>query len=111
MATAQTLISGIGPLPITKQFNAEGDGDVLIFVSGSAWSQSIGTSIGINVLLDGQAIWTSYVWTNENASHKALVPVFIPTSLTFGEHTITLEVMNSSTITDLNDNFNVTLIY
>lgn len=111
MATAQTIISGVGPLPLTKQFTAEGDGDVLIFVSGSAWSQNTDQLIGINVLLDGQAIWSSSVWTNEPASHKALVPVFIPTSLSFGNHTLELEALDNKTITDLNDNFNVTLIY
>ncbi len=111
MATAQTIISGVGPLPLSKQFTPDGDGDVLIFVSGSAWSGNADQSIGINVLLDGQAIWTSYVFTNEKSSHKALVPVFIPQSLTSSIHTITLEAMDSGTTTDSNDNFNVTIIY
>ncbi len=67
--------------------------------------------IGINVLLDGQSIGSSTVWTNEASSHKALVPVFIPTTLDYENHTLTLEVLNNNTNTDLNDNFNVTLIY
>lgn len=111
MATAQTLISGVGPLPLSKKFTAEGDGDVLIFVSGSAWSGNTDQLIGMNVLLDGQAIWSSTVWTNESSSHKALVPVFIPTSLSFGDHILELEVVDNNTNTDINDNFNVTLIY
>ncbi len=34
MAAAQTIISGVGPLPLSKTFSPEGDGDVLIICFG-----------------------------------------------------------------------------
>lgn len=37
MALVQTLISVAGPLPLSQTFNAKGDGDVVFYLSGSAW--------------------------------------------------------------------------
>lgn len=110
MALVQTLISGAGPLPLSQTFNAEGDGDVVFYLSGSAWSQTPG-GLGIQLMLDGQLLGVAEVMTNEGVSHKALVPVFLPTTLTAGSHTVTLEAANSTTISDYNDNFQVVLIY
>jgi hypothetical protein len=110
MALIQTVISGAGPLPITTAFTAEGDGDVVFFVSGSAWSNSA-SAISITLYLDGQAIGTISGFTNEPSSHKTLVPAFFPATLTAGEHEVSLTVQSSGTVTDYNDNFSVTLIY
>ncbi len=111
MALTQTLISAVGPLPLSNTFNAEGDVEVVFFISGSAWSQIQDSSISMTLYLDNQAIGTSVVWTNEASSHKALVPIFIPAKLSYGQHTVTLQVESSATVTDLNDNFQVMLIY
>ncbi|CAN5278067.1 hypothetical protein BH10ACI1_BH10ACI1_08110 [soil metagenome] len=111
MAVVQTLISAVGPLPLSATFNAEGDGDVVFYISGSAWSQTEGSPLGFTLILDSTAIGTSTGFTNESASHKALVPIFIPATLTEGSHTIELQAETSETTTDLNDNFQVTLIY
>jgi hypothetical protein len=111
MALIQTLISGAGPLPLGTTFTAEGDGDVVFFVSGSAWSATPGSPISITLYLDGQAVGTISAFTNEPSSHKTLVPAFFPATLTAGEHKFFLEVGNNGTMTDFNDNFSVTLIY
>lgn len=110
MPLMQTLISGVGPLPLSATFKARGDGDVFFYVSGSAWSD-VASTLHIQLLLDGTPIGDSKAFTNEPTSHKTLVPVFIPSSLTYDTHTITLEAMNNTTNTDLNDNFQVVLIY
>ena len=111
MALTQTLISAVGPLPLSSTFAAEGDGEVLFYISGSAWSATAGSSISFTLYLDNTAIGTSVGFTNETQSHKALVPIFIPATLSAGNHTVTLETESGETITDLNDNFTVTLIY
>jgi hypothetical protein len=110
MPLIQTLISGAGPLPLNTTFTAEGDGDVVFFVSGSAWSASA-SAISIVLYLDGQAIGTISGFTNEPTSHKTLVPAFFPAILTAGDHKVGLAVQSSETVTDINDNFSVTLIY
>lgn len=111
MALIQTLISGVGPLALAATFKAQADGDVVFYVSGSAWSAAAGSPISITLYLDGQAIGTISGFTNEPSSHKTLVPAFFPATLTFGEHKVYLEAGNNKTVTDLNDNFSVTLIY
>ncbi|HEV7642502.1 MAG TPA: hypothetical protein VGO50_01045 [Pyrinomonadaceae bacterium] len=109
MAKMQTLISGPGPLPLTVPFQTAGDGNVVFFISGSAWSQAAGP-LSISLYLDGQKIGSALGFTNEGVSHKTLVPAFFPSTVTYGQHKIVLQV-DGSTVTDLNDNFNVTLIY
>lgn len=111
MAIAQTLIASVGPLPLSATFNSEGDGYVLFYVSGSAWSGTPGSSISFTLYLDNQAIGTSAGFTNEAQSHKTLVPIFIPAKISYGQHTVELQIESSVTNTDYNDNFNVMLIY
>ncbi|HEX8399303.1 MAG TPA: hypothetical protein VF644_17845 [Pyrinomonadaceae bacterium] len=111
MALIQTVISGAGPLPLKNTFTAEGDGDVVFYVAGSAWSASAGSPISIFLTLDGKPIGTISGFTNEPSSHKTLVPAFFPATLTAGQHTVGLAVQTSGTMTDYNDNFSVTLIY
>lgn len=106
----QPLMTGAGPLPMKTTFKAQGDGDVIFYLSGSAWSQSAG-SLVIQLLLDGKVIGEMNGFTNEPTSHKTLVPVFIPTTLTYDNHTVEIQVGNSQTVTDLNDNFQVLLVY
>lgn len=113
MALMQTLISNAGPLPIVGNFTAEGDGEVIFYVSGSAWSETAGSPISIALFLDGEQIGTISGFTNEATSHKTLVPAFFPATLTAGQHVVELTATfdGGVTTTDSNDNFNVTLIY
>jgi hypothetical protein len=112
MATSISLITQVGPLPLQATFNAEVEGDVLFFVSGSAWSQTEGSTLSVLLFLDGTVIGSISVMTNEPTSHKALVPAFMAAQLTYGEHTIVLEAdPATTTVSDLNDNFHVSLIY
>jgi hypothetical protein len=112
MATSISLITQVGPLPLPATFNSEIEGDVLFFVSGSAWSQTAGSVLSILLILDGTVIGSISGFTNESASHKTLVPAFIAAQLTYGPHTIVLEAdPATTTVSDLNDNFHVSLIY
>jgi hypothetical protein len=111
MPQLQTLISQQGPLPITQTFNFEADGDVIFSLSGSAWANEAGM-LAFELFVDDSAVGFAYGFTNEGASHKTLVPMLLPWQLGFGEHKIMLIAeVNSPTITDQNDYFNVTLIY
>jgi len=109
MAVTETLVQSVGALPITANFNAEGDGPVTFFVAGSGWAGDA-QQIGMDVLLDGESIGVCVGFTNEAVSHKTFVPIFLPVNLSSGPHTLTLAPL-SGTVTDTNDNFNVTLFY
>jgi hypothetical protein len=106
----ETLITGVGPLPLSNTFKAPGDGDVFFYLSGSAWS-STNASLSIQLLLDGNVIGETIGCTNELSSHKTLVPVFIGANLTYDTHTIEIQAGNSTTTTDINDNFQVMLVF
>ena len=100
-----------GPLPLTATFNAPSDAPSCLIISGSAWTQTANQTIGIEVTLDGKPIGSASIWSNAPATHRAVVPTYIPVKLAFGQHTIVLSAATSGTISDLNDFFDVVLDY
>lgn len=111
MPLMQTIISQGGPLPITSKFKARGDGDFFFYLSGSAWASLSGSLMSVELALDGNPVGVATVYTNESSSHKAFVPVFIPVTLKDINHEVTLSVTSANTFTDINDFFQVMLIY
>jgi hypothetical protein len=88
---------------LTGSFQTKGK-SVVLFFAGSAWSTSAGSTLGVNLLIDGNIVATLNGVTNEATSHKALVPVVVEVSLASGEHKATLSTSSTTTI-DLNDYF------
>jgi hypothetical protein len=107
----QVLLSQAGPLPINVSFSAPGDSPMYIEVSGSVWSQNTDKLIGIAVSLDGQAMGKAQVFSNGPATHRAVVPAYIPVKLTQGQHTITLAASTTDTVSDYNDYFTAVIHY
>ena len=106
----QVIAAQVGPLPITTTFNAPGDEPMYLEVNGSVWTQTTGTLIGIVVTLDGNVIGKAHIWSNGNATHRAVVPAYIEVQLSAGQHTLTLSA-DSNTVSDLNDNYVAVLHY
>ena len=100
-----------GPLPISASFKAPSDSPACFILSGSAWSQTANQVIGVTLELEGSPIGTASIWSNQQSTHRALVPAYIPVTLTFGQHTLKLVPSTGATTTDLNDLFNVVLDY
>ena len=113
MANALVIYEGPGPLPVTVTFQAPSDGDVVFVLTGTARTESAAILTGINLVLDGVQTGSPAVcWANQNNNHIAMRPTFIPYSdLSFGEHTLTINNALSGTITDVNDHFQVVLLY
>lgn len=107
----QVIVSQKGPLPITVSFQSPGDMPMYMQVNGSVWTQTANQMIGIAVQLDGQAIGNAQIFSNGNATHRAVVPAFIPIKLAQGQHQLTLSAMPGGTVSDVNDFFMVTLQY
>ena len=108
MDVPNVLINANGPLPIQASFYCAGSTQVFL-VSGSAWSQAAGSFVGMNILIDGTNYGDAAVMTNEAVSHKAVVEQPVVAHLTPGSHTIQLTLLNSTTISDLNDRYRVLL--
>ena len=114
MAQPRILIDQVGPLPLTKTITLGSTGPATLSVSGSVWTQQQDTLIGIEILLDGESVGTAEIWSNGPVTHRSVVPKLFAIELNepfTGDpptkpptYTITLQVMNASTISDLNDN-------
>jgi len=107
----QLIINQKGPLPVQATFQAIGDQPMYIEVNGSVWTQQLNTMIGIEVDLDGKKAGTAYIWSNGIATHRAVVPAYIPVKLKQGQHTLTLKVSSSQTVSDLNDYYTAVIHY
>jgi len=108
MNVPNVLISANGPLPAKASFYCAGSTQVFL-VSGSAWTKTASTWIGMNILIDGNNVGTASHYANEAWSHKAVVEDPVVLHLTPGSHTIELTLLNNTTTTDGNDLYRVLL--
>ncbi len=87
-----------------------GGGTLLIIASGSGWSHSANTIIGMDIQIDGSRIGEVKTFTNEAGSHKAFIcNPLVKGGIAAGSHTVTL-VPITGTNTDSFDWFNVTVL-
>jgi hypothetical protein len=108
----QIIVSQQGALPITVNFKALSDAPVTLEVQGSVWTQSANSMIGIQVAIDNAAVGKAQIFSNTQATHRAVVPAYIPLQLAFGQHSITLSTIpGSTTVSDQNDFFTAVLHY
>ncbi len=107
----QVVINQVGPLPITATFNALGDLPMYLEGNGSVWSQKTNQMIGIEVKLDGKAVGATQIFSNGSATHRAVVPAYIPIQLGQGKHRLSLLPNNSATATDRNDLYTAVIHY
>lgn len=109
---ATVLYEGAGPLPITFNFNSPLDGAATLVLNATAWTQSAGTLLEVAVTLDGDQVGSASVcFANQSAVHLTLRPTFIEVPyLSYGAHKIEIVTVGTTTVTDLNDYFQVTLL-
>ena len=107
----QVIIQQAGPLPITVNFNAPGDDPMYLEINGSVWTQVPAQMIGIAIELDGQNVGTAQGFCNWGATHRAVVPAYIPIQLGQGQHTLTLSGTSPATASDSNDFYTAVIHY
>ncbi len=107
----QVIIQQVGPLPITVNFNAPGNEPMYLEVNGSVWTQIPNQMIGIAIELDGQNVGSAQSFCNWVATHREVVPGYIPIQLSQGQHTLTLSVGTAATISDNNDFYTAVIHY
>jgi len=106
----QVIINQAGHLPLTATFNAPGDEPMYLEVSGTVWSQKVNSMIGIAIALDGVSVGAAQIYSNGSATHRAVVPAYIPIQLAQGQHTLSLSANGGATVSDSND-FYVAVIH
>jgi hypothetical protein len=111
MATMSLIHQVQGALPHSVTFSAPSDGPACFALSGSVWATAANQMIGITLELDGVAIGSAQIFSNGTSTHRAVVPSYIPVKLAFGQHTISVLPLNAATVSDVNDFFNVLLLF
>jgi hypothetical protein len=107
----QVLVNQAGPLPISAPFEAPSDAPMYLEVNGSVWTQTTDTLIGIAISLDGEQIGRALIFSNANATHRAVVPAYVEVQVSEGQHTLTLSLDTGDTVSDYNDYYTAVLHY
>jgi len=108
----QVIASQKGPLPISAAFKAPSDAPMYLEVSGSVWTETANSMIGIEVHVDNQLIGFAQIYSNANETHRAVVPAYLPIELPEGKHTLVLKTVGGSkTVSDSNDFYVAVLHY
>ena len=108
----QVVVSQKGPLPINVNFNAPSDAPMHLEVTGSVWTQTANSMIGIEIHLDNQIIGFAQIFSNTASTHRAVVPSYTKIQLKQGQHNLILKpVGGSTTVSDLNDFYMAVLHY
>jgi hypothetical protein len=107
----QVILQQPGPLPLKATFQAPGNAPMYLSVNGSVWSQSANVVLAIGVNLDDKKVGDARIFSNGNATHRSVVPAYIPVHLGQGRHTITLFTDTPQTVSDFNDFYTVVLHY
>lgn len=112
MAIQVILNQKQGPLPINVTFDAPSDAPIYLEVTGSVWTLTANSLVGIAVELDGQAIGAAQLFSNTASTHRAVVPAYFKIQLKQGQHTLVLNNLpNTQTVSDFNDYYTVVLHY
>jgi hypothetical protein len=82
-----------------------------LVVNGSVWSQTANVLIGVQVKIDGEVAGHARIFSNGTATHRAVVPVYIPIKLRQGQHTLTLSADTAQTVSDFNDFYTAVIHY
>ncbi|HEX8248170.1 MAG TPA: hypothetical protein VF599_08370 [Pyrinomonadaceae bacterium] len=106
------IFRGVGPVPISFEFNSPVEGPATFVLSATAYAQSVG-EIAITLVLDGGTpLGTARCWANQTGSHMSLITTFMPVELLkYKSHSMMLVSGATPTLTDSNDYFQVTLLY
>ena len=107
----QVILAQAGPLPISATFNAPGDEPMYLEINGSVWAQAVNVMTGIVIQLDGVQVGTAQVFSNGNATHRAVVPAYIGVKLAQGSHKLTLSALSGGTVSDYNDFYTAVIHY
>lgn len=111
MANVLTIFDNVGPLPLNANLKVETNAPALLMISGSVWTKTQNSNIGIQLLIDGNVVAGAGIFCNPTSQHMAVVTAYVPVQLSISTHKFTLQVSNGQTISDLNDTYNVCLLY
>jgi hypothetical protein len=100
-----------GPLTRSGGTFTSGGGTLLIFASGSGFRGAAAGMIGMRIRIDGTERGVAQCFTNEVGSHKTFVTnCLVVGGIAAGSHAVSLEAMDTLTLSDGNDRFDLTVL-
>jgi len=94
---------------ISATYTSRG-GALLITADGTGYASARDTTIGMNVVVDGNVVGSAKMAANESFTHKVFVPTqIVVNGLPAGTHTFTLAPL-PGTLSDSNDFYNLTVV-
>jgi hypothetical protein len=109
------ILQASGPLPVTASFTPPTDSPSMLMVSGTVWTTSANGFNGVNVAVNGVQIGTVGLFINPTDTHMAMPATLLPIDLSSATPnspmTITLSAATSTTTSDVNDFYQVSLFY
>lgn len=99
-----------GPLPLKMPFTAPITGDVTIAFSGTCWSSTVNNPGGVEVFLDGKSLGKALLFFNNAGLHLSLPTQFFAVNLSEGPHTLLLQAISSTVLSDRGDFFSAWII-
>lgn len=71
---SKIIYSGTPKLPYTFDYTPDGDSPEMLFFSGSAWTSTTDSKIGLKLSIDGTEVATASIFSNGPTTHRALTP-------------------------------------
>jgi hypothetical protein len=107
----QVILNQAGPLPITVDFEAPGDGPMNLEVNGSVWTQTPNAMTAIVVELNSSPLGAALIYSNGNATHRTVVPGYFAVEFSGeGTNTLTLSAADMA-VSDANDWYTAVIHY
>jgi hypothetical protein len=111
VADVQQIVAQPGPLPLQVTADIESDAPFALTLAGSVWTTASTAMIGVELQIDDDVAARAQIFSNAPSTHRAVVPVTVPVTLTIGPHVLTLVPLTPQTTSDANDFFAVTVVY
>lgn len=86
MATKNDLVVFVnepGPLPLSAEVAPTGNAKEVIFISGSCFADQDNQMIGFEVLINGEVVGASKIFSDAKKQHRATVPVVFEYNIPF----------------------------
>lgn len=99
-----------GPLPQKIQYKSPVSGPATVFFSGSAWVHKV-QPIGIEMTVKSKPVALSSCFASVISSHIACPPIFTTIMAPYGDVEIGFAPTSPETITDVNDYYQMAVIF
>jgi hypothetical protein len=104
-------------LPFTTTYTPNIDSEIVLMLSGSAWTSRVNCKIGLVLEIDGVEICSAEIFSNGPTTHRLLIPGIVSHTFKINYKdsspepvNITVKALNGDTLFDQNDYISLTIV-